>query len=134
MYQFLLIPLVLFLTCCCDAIDDFTVIRDRLLALERAAGIPSETEVRKILAEQEENGSFRSVDYDDRNRTNWRATYHFGKLLSLGCAWRFGSGKMCNDPQLRAAVIRGLEYWVKAGYEPPGWWYQNIGVPAISVI
>ena len=133
MYQFLLIPLVLFLTCCCDAIDDFTVIRDRLLALERAAGIPSETEVRKILAEQEENGSFRSVDYDDRNRTNWRATYHFGKLLSLGCAWRFGSGKMCNDPQLRAAVIRGLEYWVKAGYEPPGWWYQNIGVPAISL-
>ncbi len=133
MYHFLLIPLILFLTYCCNAVDDFTLIRDRLLEQERMNGIPTDKEIRKILAEQQEDGSFRSVDYTDRNQTNWLATYHFGRLLSLGTAWRFGGVEMRGNMQLRSAVIRGLEYWIQAGYEPPGWWYQNIGVPAISL-
>ena len=85
----------------------------------------------KIVADQNSDGSFKSVKYDDKSRGLWNGMKHWYNLRDLSAAWN----KTGNTKYLDA-IISGLNYWATAEPVNRNWWWQEIGVPfqAIRVI
>lgn len=84
-----------------------------------------------VLADLNDDGSFRSVDYADTTMGSWKGMDHWKNLRILCGAWHATS-----NVKFRDGVIAGLDYWAVALPENPNWWWQMIGVPlqAISII
>lgn len=81
-----------------------------------------------VLADQNTDGSFKSVDYKDTSRGAWKGMAHWSKLRTLVGAWN-STGKK----QYRDAVISGLHYWGRALPKNSNWWWQEIGVPRMVI-
>ena len=88
---------------------------------------PAEADIaraRAILADQNSDGSFKSIQYKDATRGNWLGIKHWSNMHILVGAWH-----ATRDPEYRSAVIAGLEFWGKTLPENPNWWWQFIGAP-----
>ena len=84
-----------------------------------------------IIADQNSNGSFKSVRYDDITFGDWAGMKHWNDLHILVGAWHAtGEEKYCT------AIIAGLEFWARELPENRNWWWQFVGIPhnAIRVI
>lgn len=81
-----------------------------------------------ILADQDINGSFKSVRYDDITFGNWAGMKHWLNLHTLTGAWHAtGEEKYCS------AIIAGLEFWADELPENRNWWWQFVGVPQNAI-
>ena len=85
-------------------------------------------EADQILADQNPDGSFKSVAYSDKSRGAWKGMKHWSKLRTLVGTWN-STGKK----QYRDAVIAGLHYWGRALPKNSNWWWQEIGVPRLAI-
>ncbi len=77
-----------------------------------------------VLADLNDDGSFRNVDYADPTMGAWQGMRHWKNLRIFCGAWHATS-----DPKFRDGIIAGLNYWAVALPENPNWWWQKIGVP-----
>ena len=92
----------------------------RLLSIDQAD---------RALADQRADGSFKSVDYQDKSRGLWKGMHHWDKnVLPLVSAWN----KTKNRKYLNG-VIAGLNYWGKVLPKNSNWWWQEIGVPRAMI-
>ncbi len=120
----------LFAAVFCGAADDFQLLAKNYNSthMRRGADIKA---ARAALKDQNPDGSFRSVKYEDKSRGLWKGMKHWGNLRTLTDAWN-----KTRDEKYRQAVISGLDYWGKVMPSNSNWWWQEIGVPmqAIRVI
>ncbi|NOY82203.1 MAG: polysaccharide lyase 8 family protein [Kiritimatiellaeota bacterium] len=112
------------------SIKDLTVIRERLTraALGSAGAFD---DVRRYMAEQQSDGSWTDIDYENRNRTSWAPTRHVSRIYRMARAWRHPDSPLHNDPELRGAILRAWDSWTRQDLKCPNWWYNVIGVPRI---
>ena len=130
MLKILSLLLVVFSASLCLAVNDF----EQLTAnynkthLNRAANIKAAD---LAVKDQNTDGSFKSVRYEDKSRGLWKGMAHWSNLRVLAEAWN-----KTKDEKYRQAVIAGLNYWGKTMPSNSNWWWQEIGVPrqAIRVI
>lgn len=98
-----------------------------------AAGLlrspPSAASLRRTLAQQRADGSWPDVPYDRRDRSIWPPQKHLFRLTTLAIAYRDPSGPLHGDPALKAAIIRGLEFWLKRDPQSDNWWHNVIAAP-----
>jgi len=83
----------------------------------------------KLLDSMNPDGSWRDVDYGDRNKANWKTTRHLSNLLLLTRAYAARSPSTGGNERLRPAVYSALDFWLDHDYENPNWWWNVIGVP-----
>ena len=109
---------------------DLGTIKQRLV--ERNLGGTDPVDVGSIVKDQQPDGNWADVKYDDRERTYWKAHTHCSRLLTLGRAYRRGATDPKLDKQtLGQAVGKGVDYWAKRKPRNPNWWHNVIGVPRI---
>ena len=104
-------------------------IRARIAAELFHATPPSPASIRRTLAAQRADGSWPDVPYDRRDRSIWPPQKHLTRLTSLAIAYREPSGPLHGDPALKAAIIRGLEFWLKRDPQSDNWWHNVIAAP-----
>lgn len=130
MSRFFLVVFVFFSALFCFASDDFGKLTANYNKNHhnRHADIKSAD---RAVADQNPDGSFKSVRYDDKSRGLWKGMKHWSNLRNLTDAWL----KTKND-KYREAVVSGLNYWGRTMPSNSNWWWQEIGVPnqAIRVI
>ncbi len=112
------------------SMKDVAVIRERLTraALGTAGAVP---DVRRYMAAQRPDGSWSDIDYGNRNRTSWTPSRHVSRIYRMARAWRHPQSPLHNDPELRRAMFRAWDYWMRRDLKCPNWWYNVIGVPRI---
>jgi len=110
-----------------DASAELELIRRRII--EPLLEPVDEGTVTKLLDSMEPDGSWRDIDYEDRNKANWKTTRHLSNLLLLTRAYAVRSSSMRGDERLRPAIYSALDFWLEHDYENPNWWWNVIGVP-----
>ncbi|MBS1370832.1 MAG: hypothetical protein HPZ91_12845 [Lentisphaeria bacterium] len=86
---------------------------------------------RKILESQQPDGSWRDVDYGNRQRGHWPPRNHLTRVQQIASGYRRPGSVFCGLPEARDTVIRGLEYWALRDPTSPNWWHQSIGTPQL---
>lgn len=83
-----------------------------------------------LIQSQNADGSWADIDYADQNRSNWKASNHTSRILSLCRVYKTSDSKFYNSPELSAVIHKAMNYWFEAKLVCPNWWYNTIGVPS----
>lgn len=83
----------------------------------------------KNLALFQENGSFRDIDYDDTQMTNWTPIKHIERLSDFVYAYTNEKNKYYRNDDLYQKIVKGLEYWYDVDSESDNWWHNQISEP-----
>lgn len=88
---------------------DLRKIREQAAAWFSGSGTASEA--RRALETQQPDGSWRDVNYDDRNRGHWAPRRHLSRAVVLAAEYRRGREKGAADAKLRDAAVKALGFW-----------------------
>lgn len=106
---------------------DLRKIREQAAAWFSGSGTASEA--RRALETQQPDGSWRDVNYADRNRGHWAPRRHLSRAVVLAAEYRRGREKGAADAKLRDAAVKALGFWAARDCTSPNWWHQSIGTP-----
>jgi chondroitin AC lyase len=111
--------------------NDLSVIADRLRteALDTRRP-PDEKDIQDDISNQNEDGSWSDVDYDDRSKTHWNPRTHLRRLVNFARVFRTPGGPHEGSSEVRDAFLAGLNYWVERDPQSDNWFRQSIGTPA----
>lgn len=87
----------------------------------------SKAEQSKLLASQNDDGSWSDLDYNDQQRSGWQPRIHATRLLALTQASFAAKSK--ERAKLHKAILKGLRYYHEIDPKCPNWWYNEIGIP-----
>lgn len=104
------------------------IVRSRLASEVLKAPAPSGQDAAGYLASQAPDGSWADIPYGNRNRSSWRPLEHLRRLLALALACQGPGSNLEGEPALRAAVRRGIAYWVERDPQSDNWWQNTIGM------
>ncbi len=85
-----------------------------------------QTESSKYASQLKPDGSWPDIDYQSRQRAEWRAATHLDRTLAMAKAARLGQ-----DWKLEQQTLHALEFWLDHDYRNPNWWWNEIGVPQL---
>ena len=98
--------------------------RDYLLG-----SVPSAAAITNMIKQQQPDGTWPGIDYNDQGRGSWRVANHVYKLENMAKAFCAPKSKLYHDPSLKQAILRGLDNWIEKRYVCPNWWFNEIGCP-----
>ena len=110
--------------------DEIALISQRLRArLLAATSSEIDAKAADLLAQQNHDGSWPDVDYDDKSNTHWKPSRHLSHLETLARAYRLQDGTHYDNEQTNAAFRIGLQYWVDRHPTSDNWWFNVIATP-----
>lgn len=91
---------------------------------------PDISKVAALAKSLKPDGSWADVDYANQDRGHWKAARHLERMrdLARACANPENAGEK-TPPEIKAAAIRSLEFWLAKDFHNPNWWHNEIGVP-----
>ncbi len=114
--------------------NEIRTVRDRFLSTlwekditEQAKAEADRIAASLVLTEDGQCCFFPDVDYENQNRSEWRAAEHYTRLrraLTLA-----GEQKFASDDVFADRMIRGLRFWLVHDFKNPNWWHNEIGMP-----
>ncbi len=110
-----------------QAASDLETIRERTLA--RLLDGASSDAVEDLVGSLRPDGSWPDVDYHSQQRSRWPTAGHLANVAVLAKAYVSPKSGLRGDPELRAAVLGSLDYWLEHDVQNPNWWWNQIGVP-----
>ncbi|MBB5066321.1 polysaccharide lyase family 8 super-sandwich domain-containing protein [Granulicella mallensis] len=73
------------------------------------------------------DGTWPDVDYVSPLRSEWPASQHLIRVLSMAKSAYLVRSAGHSDPALEASVLSALRYWLKKDPTNPNWWWNEIG-------
>ena len=109
--------------------DDFQIIKDRVIA-ELMKTPVNDDQVRTILANMNEDGSFKDINYVDLSRTaGFPHRRHTYDLVSLAKAYKTPTSKFYQSEKLKKRITQSLKYWVDHDFFGDNWHNNQISTP-----
>jgi chondroitin AC lyase len=106
--------------------EDRGIIEERLKAqVRRATSLKDLSKVPQFFRSLGPDGSWSSIDYRDRTRSEWKALEHLRRTTLLAVA----SNDAADGQKLRSAAIKALTYWIENDFVNPNWFHNEIAVP-----
>lgn len=90
---------------------------------------PGTAGVKKLQHSLRADGTWTDIDYTSRRRGEWPTRKHLDRLRTMATAYADPASELYRQDGLKAAVLRGLEHWIKKDYQNPNWYNARIGVP-----
>ncbi len=91
--------------------------------------VPTLEKIKSVLTDLNPDGSFRSVNYKDDNRSGWKTDAHLGNCIVLARAWATPELPYYQDPQMADAVKKSVGYWCVNKFRNSNWWWNDMQVP-----
>lgn len=112
--------------------DDISKLKTRWIELNQPSKNVNDGIAEFWLKKQNPDGSFIGINYKCTEGGLWDCRRHWHALKAMARSFRYGTGKYKSSPEIRRAVIRGIEYWTTNKFRNHNWWYQSIGIPLMS--
>lgn len=110
--------------------DDFEIIKERVIS-ELMKSQVDDLQVKEILSKMDENGSFPDINYEDLSRTaGFPHRRHLSDLVYLAKAYKNKSSDYYQNKNIKAAIIKGLKFWVKHDFVGDNWHNNQISTPS----
>jgi chondroitin AC lyase len=109
--------------------SDMDVLKERLAAEQVDERRTSDESTRWLMKRQQDDGTWKDIDYKHRQRTGWEPHRHSGRVLQLARAWADGDSKLHHAQAVLTALRQGVAAWLRLDPESPNWWHNQIGVP-----
>ena len=90
------------------------------------------SQVKNHLASQSPDGSWKDIDYQDQNRSNWAPAKHLLRLRLMAAAWSDPASKLYHNAALGNGIKNGITFWSKEKRICINWWWNEIFVPITS--
>jgi len=108
-------------------LDDLKTIKERILApLLAPVDVGA---VQRLIDTLQADGSWPSIDYQEKRRSAWTPVGHLGNVLLLARGYRSPGSKLTGSTELRDARDAALDYWLEHDFQNSNWWWNQIGVP-----
>ena len=91
----------------------------------------SSFQIKKILENLKENGSFLNIDYTNKERGNWPVKNHLKYIQNLAIDYHTKTSEFYGDKNLSIKIHSALNYWLDNDFLSTNWWDQQIGVPEL---
>lgn len=87
--------------------------------------------VKKLLDELQDNGSWSAIDYSSKERGGWPPRQHLTNLLEMAKAYQTTGSDFYQKSSVLAKMHLALNFWLENDLICPNWWYPEIGVPMV---
>ena len=105
--------------------QDMATLRERL----RNLWLNPIDDIDGILQEWQEDGTFRSVDYQNVNRSQWLTIRHLDFTLRLARAWANPKSPHYHDKRTAHCLATAFAWWMMHKPRNSNWWWNEIGLP-----
>ena len=104
---------------------DIEIIRKRICE----SLLNPDIDVTEIAEDLEEQGEFKSIDYNSRENQVWHPIKHLENVQKMQIALHSNGNRFFNDSDLREKITRAMKYWNEKKYHCD-WnnWFNNIGI------
>ena len=82
-----------------------------------------------LLSTLQEDGSWNTVDYSTKIKSEWPVKDHLKYLQILAISYTSKSSKLYKDKALSKKIHKSLDYWLDHDFLSANWHDQHIGVP-----
>jgi chondroitin AC lyase len=88
-------------------------------------------EVKNILSQIEENGSWKDINYQDQSLSRWQPDLHFKRVGKMARAYSNPKSNFYQDSRLYDHLLSSMRFWTKLDPEPKSdnWWWMSISIP-----
>jgi chondroitin AC lyase len=114
-----------------DEQREMEVLRSQIVAYF-TQGAPRHSTVMRYVKTLQSDGTWFDIDYANQQRGGWLVYQHMSRILDMSCAYRCAEHSAEGSPEVRNAVVRALEHWLKEDYRNANWWYGRIGIPRLA--
>ena len=90
-----------------------------------------DAEIADLLSNFQEDGSFSTIDYSNKIRSNWPVKDHLQYVQTLAINYKNESSKYYQDKSISENIHNGLNYWLDNDFLSTNWHDQHIGVPEL---
>ncbi len=77
------------------------------------------------------NGSWSDINYKDDKRSGWSPKQHVDRILALTMIYCNPKSENYQNPEIKIAIHKSMDFWFKAKLVCSNWWYNEIGIPKI---
>ena len=116
-------------------LEALETIRQRLcgeVEILDGAGIPVPPAAIPALADaMSPDGSWPDVDYANDHPKDWAAAEHLARLHAMARGWFQPGTPIHGAEAVRAAILRGLDFWYARNPRNSNWWWMDIGAPLL---
>jgi len=93
------------------------------------ASFPDTGTVHELIASMQPDGSWQGIDYLNIGISVWPPNGHLSNVTALAQAYSNKRSPLYHRQDLREAVHRSLDFWLRHNYTSQNWWTNDIGVP-----
>lgn len=122
------VVLLFFLLSCQCAFSQSDTILSRYRRYLLATANPAEN-AGQLVATLNSNGQWNDIDYQSKERGNWRPLSHMKRMRDLALAWASQRSAYYQQPAVLQTISKALGHWLQQRYQCPNWWHNEIGVP-----
>ena len=125
--------LVVVFSCFSQSIEDVKIIKAKLYKM----GIqPNSTEklmggvnAEQLVDKLDNTGKWPDINYADKTDSRWLPAEHWERIAALVSEYRNPKSKSFNNPQVKAAILHAIDWWLKVRPMCGNYWWNAIGIP-----
>ena len=96
---------------------EFDLVQSRMRAELQKSRVRPDT-IRRRLAQQNADGTFRDIDYSNRNNSSWQVARHLQYALEFALAWSTAGHEFHHDEALGRALRNAVNWWGENSFAP----------------
>ena len=130
----LLLVLLFSLNVSAQAEYPFGTIMKRVFDDEVIKASSNAAKAKAFLNAQQQDGSWKDIDYQKTTITEWEPSEHFNRLLPMISAYIYEKSTLYQNAALKKGIDKALQYWSDNDFYSDNWWHNEIAIPkAIGV-
>lgn len=89
----------------------------------------NEEKVKRIAESLKPDGTWPGINYSDVSNTGFEHSRHLSNMLVMAKAYKKAGSPLKGKKDIKDAISRSLNYWLKNDFICQNWWWNQIGTP-----
>ncbi|PCJ63477.1 MAG: hypothetical protein COA79_01305 [Planctomycetota bacterium] len=108
--------------------ENLQILKNRILAPFFKREIKQE-KIKKFLADQKPDGSWKDVLYNNKAPAIWKTTSHLSRVMNLALAYKAPKSPFKGRKSIKENTLKSLDYWLQPDFKNKNWWWNVIDIP-----